>query len=106
MHRCNEEASVEEGKGDSLALQKLLLLLSVGIDQLLGNQLHQFQTFLDLHQHLEIFPTSDLTKGEKRGDHWDLKEAIFIMHLALLCRLWDYSSHLPAPVVGKTGGQR
>lgn len=62
---------------DSLSLQKLLLLLSVRVDQLLGNQLDQFQTFFDLHQHLKVFPTSNLSEGETRGDCLDFQRKQF-----------------------------
>lgn len=46
-----------------LPLQKLLLLLPIGVNQLLRDQLHQLQALLYLHQDLEVLPASHLEEG-------------------------------------------
>lgn len=46
-----------------LPLQELLLLLPVGVNQLLRDQLHQLQALLYLHQDLEVLPASHLEEG-------------------------------------------
>lgn len=50
-----------------LPLQELLLLLPVGVNQLLWDQLHQLQAFLYLHQDLEVLPASHLEEGRTRS---------------------------------------
>lgn len=51
----------------SLPLQELLLLLPVGVNQLLRDQLHQLQALLYLHQDLEVLPASHLQEGASPG---------------------------------------
>lgn len=50
---------------DLRSLQELLCLLSVGVQQRLRHQLHQFQTVFNLHQQFKILAPTDLHTNDK-----------------------------------------
>lgn len=55
----------------SLSLQELLLL-PVGLYQLLGDQLHQLQAVLDLHQDVKVLPAPHLHGTQVPRRSWGL----------------------------------
>lgn len=71
--RFTEKREGEQSEGEpcpvcvsySLFLKEILLLLSVRLDSVLWQKLHQFQRLFDFYQNLVYFTTFDLWEGEK-----------------------------------------